>query len=181
MEVLAQNETITVPQLSDWFRLHFGLNVKIPVLEKCFRQAKNEVLASHASFGTVRSFLESIEGANQGSTTDFEVRDGEFPREFLCPSVCVNGFYNSTKVIALDGCHIKAKYGGVLLVASVLDGNGSVFASAVGIAESENQDTWKWFLRLFTTALHIQDEGRGMVVLSEREKGIKKAVKMFLD
>ena len=57
--------------------------------------------------------------------------------------MCVNAYHNSTKVIALDGCHIKAKYGGVILDATVLDGNGNVFPAAVGITEIENQDTWR--------------------------------------
>ena len=111
--------------------------------------------------------------------TNFDVHDEEFRRAFLFPSMCVNAYHNSTKVIALDGCHIKAKYGGVILSATVLDGNGNVFPAAVGIAESENQDMWRWFLRLLAAALHIQDGGRGNVVLSDREKGLKKRRKPF--
>ena len=82
--------------------------------------------------------------------------------------------------MALDGCHIKAKYGGVILAATILDWNGSVFPAAVGIAESENEATWMWFLRLLTHALQKNDEGEGIVVLSDREKGLKKAVKECL-
>ena len=76
--------------------------------------------------------------------------------------------------MALDGCHIKAKCGGVILAATILDGNGSVFPAAVGIAESENEATWMWFLRLLTRALQINGEGDGIVVLSDREKGMKR-------
>ena len=178
--MLAESGTITVPQLGDCFRLRFGLDVKLNILEECFRQAKNEILSANASFGTVQSFLVYVEGANPGSTIYFEAQDGEFLRAFLCPSICVNAFRNSTRVIALDCCHIKAKYGGVILAATVLDGNGSVFPAAVGVAESENEETWRWFLRLLTLALQINDDGDRMVVLSDREKGLKKAVKAYL-
>ena len=39
-EMIAESETITTPQLSDCFRLRFGLDVKLHILEKCYRQAK---------------------------------------------------------------------------------------------------------------------------------------------
>ena len=83
-------------------------------------------------------------------------------------------------MFGLDGCHIKAKYGGVVLVATVLDGNGNIFPGAIGIAESENEETWCWFLDLLREALHVENDGDGLVVISDREKGIKKAVKTYL-
>ena len=97
-------------------------------------------LAENASFGIVRSFLESLASANPGTTFNFQSLDGTFLRAFLCPSICASAFRNSTKVIGLDACHIKARYGGVVLVLTVLDGNGSLFSAAIGIAESENED-----------------------------------------
>ena len=73
----------------------------------------------------------------------------------------------------------KAKYGGVLLVLTVLDGDGRVFPGVLGVAESENGDTWSWFIQQVRVALNIGD-GHGVVVLSDREKGIDKAVSDFL-
>ena len=180
MGLLVRKPTITVQELSDWFRLSFGLEVSLPVLERCTRQAKDQILSDAASFGTIRSFLRAFESLNPGSKTDFEAADGEFRRAFLCPALCVRAFHSSTKVFGLDGCHIKARYGGVVLVAAVLDGNGNKPPAAFGIAESENQDTWSWFLVLLRDALHVENDGDGLVVISDREKGIKKAVKMYL-
>ena len=150
------------------------------VLERCTRQVKNGLLAENASFGIVHSFLQSLANANPGTTFNFQSINGEFLRAFLCPSICVGAFHNSTKVIGLDACHIKARYGGVVLVLTVLDGNGSVFSAGIGIAESENEDTWKWFLLLVRNALHINDEGDGIVAMSDREKGIENALKDVL-
>ena len=138
---------------------------------------KNAILADNASFGIVRSYLESLAKANPGTTTNFQALDGQFLRAFLCPSMCGNAFHNSTKVIGLDACHIKAKYGGVVLFVTVLDGNGSVFPAALGIAESENENTWKWFLLFLRDTLHVTNDGDGIVALSDREKGIENAMK----
>ena len=76
--------------------------------------------------------------------------------------MCVDSFWNSTKVVGLDTCHVKATCGGVVLVMTVLDGNGQVFPGAVAIAESENPDTWTWFLFLVQTAFQIGN-GDGIV------------------
>ena len=172
-----QRQTITADELSDWFRRSFGLDVEQHVLEKCIRQVKNAIIANNASFGIVHSYLETLAKANPGTTTNFQALDGQFLRAFLCHSMCVNAFHNSTKVIGLDACHIKAKYGGVVLLVTVLDGNGSVFSAALGIAESENESTWKWFLLLQRDALHVTNDGDGIVALSDREKGIENALK----
>ena len=93
--------------------------------------------------------------------------------------MCVHAFRLSTNGVGLDGCHVKAKYGGVILVATVLDGNGNVFPAAIGIAESENEHTWSWFLFTLRSALQIADEGDGLVFLSDREKGIEIALQQL--
>ena len=60
---------------------------------------------------------------------------------------------------------------------TVLDGNGNVFPAAIGIVEGENKKTWTWFLSAVRSGLGIEGGGEGIVILSDREKGIKKAVK----
>ena len=101
------------------------------VSERCSQKAKEQILSDGASFGTIHSFLRSFETMGPGSKTSFEAVDGEFRRAFLCHALCVGAFHCSTKVFGLDGCHIKAKYGGVVLVATVLDGNGNFFPGAI--------------------------------------------------
>ena len=86
--------------------------------------------------------------------------------------MCVSAFSNSTGVLGLDACHLKTPHGGVLLVLTILDGNGQIIPGSLGIAESENVHTWKWFLFLVKTAFHIEDDGRGLVFLTDREKDL---------
>ena len=77
--------------------------------------------------------------------------------------MCVRAFYHTPKIVGLNACHIKARYGGVLLVMTVLDGNGSIFPAALGVAESEKTATWTWFLRLVNDAFNIPDGGNEVV------------------
>ena len=61
---------------------------------------------------------------------------------------------------------------------TILDGNGNVFRHTLGLAESENVDTWSWFISLVSSAIH-DETGRSIVVLSDRERGIELALTQF--
>ena len=43
-------------------------------------------------------------------------------------------------LIGIDGCHLKAPFGGVLLAIIGLDGNNGLFPIAVGVVESEGRE-----------------------------------------
>ena len=145
------------------------------MLTRAIRNAKALAAFEKVPFGTLRPFLEALVQCNRGMVKCVTAQDGVFKRAFLAPGMCVASFTHSTRVVGLDACHIKAYYGGVLLVMTILDGNGQVFPRAVAIAESENPETWTWFLSNVKTAFPV-DNGHGLVVLSDREKGIDAAV-----
>ena len=145
------------------------------MLTRAIRNAKALAAFEKVPFGTLRPFLEALVQCNRGMVKCVTAQDGVFKRAFLAPGMCVASFTHSTRVVGLDACHIKAYYGGVLLVMTILYGNGQVFPRAVAIAESENPETWTWFLSNVKTAFPV-DNGHGLVVLSDREKGIDAAV-----
>ena len=174
-ELLRETPAITASQISSRLKSDHGVNVDLMMLNRAIREAK---LCSKMtfSFGCLRSFLESLTSLNPGTTTRIATKDGVFERAFVDLGMCVDSFRHTTGVVGLDACHIKASYGGVLLVMTVLDGNGQVFPASIGIAESENTETWFWFLSLVTFAFHIEHGGNRLVFLSDREKGIDAAV-----
>ena len=178
LRFIADRPKVTIPELTDSFRRSFGVNVTTATLERCLNEV-HKSFGGDAQFWTIKSFLQAFVERNPGSTTWFQDNDGEFLMAFLSPAVCVHAFNNSTRVIALDACHVKARYGGVIMALTVLDGDGCVFPGVLGVAESENAETWRCFLERVRDALHIGN-GHGVVVLSDREKGIKKAVRRLL-
>ena len=137
-------------------RLTYGIDVPGVLLERCMGEAKSGIACQERSFGIVDAFLEALKTKNPSTTTVFETEDGAFLRAFLMPGMCVDAFRHSTRVISLDGCHVKSKYGGVILVLTVLDGNGNVFPAAIGIVEGENKKTWTWFLSAVRSGLGIE-------------------------
>ncbi|KAG4943535.1 hypothetical protein JHK85_048181 [Glycine max] len=50
-------------------------------------------------------------------------------------------------IIGLDSCFLKTPFGGILLVAMGQDPNDQYYPLTVAIVESENKDSWKWFLQ----------------------------------
>ena len=170
------DKTIKPKAIKEKFKDDFDIVVDKALIKNALFDAKKFPQCDNRGFGRLSGFLKALAENNEGTTTSVSTSDGVFQRAFLCPGMCSRAFGQTTKIAGLDACHIKARYG-VVLVLTILDGNGGIFPVAVGIAEGENTETWFWFLCLVKTALHIDDEGDGLVFLSDREKGIDTALK----
>jgi len=82
-----------------------------------------------------------------------------FSRFYFCFDGCKQGFTNACRpFIGVDGCHLKTKYGGQLLVAVGRDPNGQYFPLAFGVVETETKDSWSWFLQLL-----LEDVGQDKI------------------
>jgi hypothetical protein len=55
----------------------------------------------------------------------------------------------------LDGCHIKNKFGGQILIAVGIDPNDCIYPIALAVVEVESLATWKWFLQTLKDDLGI--------------------------
>nr|GEV84374.1 hypothetical protein [Tanacetum cinerariifolium] len=72
--------------------------------------------------------------------------------------------------ISLDACHLKGKFNGVLVAATGIDGNSSMFPVAYGILELKNTSSWIWFLKLLKKAIETP---HGLVISSDMQKGLE--------
>ncbi|CAL1383671.1 unnamed protein product [Linum trigynum] len=70
-----------------------------------------------------------------------------FLRVFWAFGPCIDGFKNCPGVMVVDGTFLTGKYKGVLLMACSFDGRKKIFPIAFAIVESENTDSWSWFIR----------------------------------
>ena len=71
-------------------------------------ESEKTAVNDKTQFGLVASFLAALAKSNEGTTTSIISMDGVFQRAFLCPGTCVNAFWNTTKIVGLDACHVKA-------------------------------------------------------------------------
>jgi hypothetical protein len=66
---------------------------------------------------------------------------------YFCFEGCKKGFIHGCRpFIGVDGCHLKTKYGGQLLIAVGRDPNDQYFPLAIGVVETETKESWRWFL-----------------------------------
>jgi hypothetical protein len=83
---------------------------------------------------------------------------------------CKKGFtYGCRPFIGVDGCHLKTKYGGQLLIAVGRDPNDQYFPLAFGVVENETKESWKWFIQLLMEDLGTDNR---YVFISDQQKVI---------
>ncbi|XP_020094138.1 uncharacterized protein LOC109714112 [Ananas comosus] len=93
---------------------------------------------------------------------------------FIAFGASIQGFLRGCRpYVGLDGAHLKGKFKGIIVSAIALDGNNSVFPVAYGVVESENAESWEWFLVALKEAIGCPN---GLVLSSDRQKGLDKAL-----
>ncbi|XP_077232600.1 uncharacterized protein LOC143869945 [Tasmannia lanceolata] len=102
--------------------------------------------------------------------------DDKFARLFWAFGPSIRSFQRTLRSIVLvDGTHLRGKYLGILLIAVGVDGNNGLVPLAFGVVETENEDSWCWFLYLVKR--HVLPEGIcALTLCSDRQKGLMQAV-----
>ncbi|XP_078160177.1 uncharacterized protein LOC144555650 [Carex rostrata] len=87
---------------------------------------------------------------------------------------CSKGFLLGCRpYLGLDACHLKGKFNGVLAAATGIDGNNCMYPIAYGVLESENTESWAWFLRELQRAIGTPN---GLVISSDTQKELEAAI-----
>ncbi|XP_019097455.1 PREDICTED: uncharacterized protein LOC104772659 [Camelina sativa] len=82
-------------------------------------------------------------------------------------------------IIGVDGAFLKAKIKGQLLAALGRDADNGIYPIAWCVVQVENKDNWLWFVKRLKTDLDL-NEGDGYILVSDRQKGLIKAVELEL-
>ncbi|KAM5550852.1 hypothetical protein ABKV19_027282, partial [Rosa sericea] len=100
-----------------------------------------------------------------------------FKRLYICLGALKNGFKAGCRsLIGLDGAHLKTCFGGQLLTAVGIDANNTSWVVAYAKVELETKDSWIWFLELLCKDLSCENNGRGWIFISDKQKGLKPAL-----
>ncbi|XP_043705403.1 uncharacterized protein LOC122655261 [Telopea speciosissima] len=103
-----------------------------------------------------------------------------FKRLFVSFHAYTEGFKKGCRpFIGIDGCHLKGKYGGVLLSAIFVDGNNALFTIAFGIVEVECKDSWLFFLECLNEGLGDASHDQSLTFMSDKQKGLSDAIGMI--
>ena len=77
------------------------------------------------------------------------------------------------RVLIIGGAHLKGYYLGIVLLAVTMDANNQVVPIDIGVAKSESDDSWTWFL---TKLRECIGEMEGLVFMSDRALSIRQAI-----
>ncbi|XP_077251924.1 uncharacterized protein LOC143891173 [Tasmannia lanceolata] len=110
----------------------------------------------------------------------FRNGDDPFLRLFWAFGPSIRSFNRSLRpLVLLDVTLLRGKYHAILLVACGVDGDGGLFPISFAVVENENDDSWNWFLTHFRCNI-MSSEGKVIMVYSDRQKGLIKAVPTVL-
>ncbi|KAM0842513.1 hypothetical protein ACQ4PT_058322 [Festuca glaucescens] len=151
----------------------YNMSASRSKLERARRSALKQINGDElAQYNLLWDFAAEIRRSNPGSTMFVNAKDGLFENCYMSLDACKRGFLSGCRpVIGIDGCHIKNRFGGVMLAAVGVDPNDCIFPVAIAIVEVEDTNTWKWFLNTLKEDLGI-DNTRAWTIISDRQKGL---------
>jgi len=173
-EFPGQIDTPAPTQVMNMMKNH-GVTVSYFKAWKGKQIAANDIRgAPELSFGMLPSYLYMLKVMNPGTVTHLVVEsDQKFKYLFIALGACIKGFKALRKVIAVDGTFLKTKYKGTLIVATGQDGNWHQYPLAWAVVDSENDESWKWFMTKLEELIPDDEE---VVIISDRHQSIIKAV-----
>ena len=89
----------------------------------------------------------------------------------------IQAFHHYRPVLSIDGTFLTGKYKGTLLVAIAADANNQLLPIAYALVESENKDSWLWFLSCLK--IGVVRNRPNVCIISDRNKGLLSALNII--
>ncbi|KAJ0078287.1 hypothetical protein Patl1_37263 [Pistacia atlantica] len=137
--------------------------------------------SSEEGYCLLPSHCEQLKKTNPGSVAEVFTTsaDNRFQRLFISFYASIYGFLNGClPIVSLGGIQLKSKYLGTLLAATSFDADGGLFPVAFGVVDTENDESWMWFLSELHKALEMNaDTMPRLTFLSDGQKGIADVIR----
>ena len=153
---------------------NYGIQMSYVKAWRCREKALMYIRGTPAfSYTKLPGYLYMLQQKNPGTITDIVIEDERFKYCFFSLGACRKGFNFCRPVISIDGTFLKGKYGGIMLVAVAYDANNQLFPIAFGVVDSENNESWTYFLHYLREAIGVVEN---LVFVSDRHQSIDYAV-----
>ncbi|GJR83642.1 mutator type transposase [Tanacetum coccineum] len=147
--------------------------------------SKQKVEGNHTrQYAQLRDYCLELKSSNPNITIKIKVErledinslERKFKRVYVCLSPLKDGFKARKRdFLGLDGCFLSGTYLGWILTAVGVDPNNGIYPLAYAIVESENKDSWKWFLDCIGDNLDLF-RNSNFTFISDRQKGVIPAI-----
>lgn len=122
-------------------------------------------------------FMTELKEKNHGSRTGIEVDEhGQFKYAFMAVGGCIQGWKFCRPIVVVDATFLTGRYRGSLFIACTQYANNGIFFLAFGIGDSENNDSWSWFLHRFKEAYGERNQ---MCFVSDRHPSIEYVIRLI--
>ncbi|KAK5771744.1 hypothetical protein PVK06_047986 [Gossypium arboreum] len=150
---------------------------------KCMRakiRALELVQGYHkAQYANIYDYLLELKRSNLSTTIICKLDRRLFQRLYVCLEECKFGWLTSCRrIIGLDGCWLKGYYDEHLLTVVGVDAYDCIYPVAFAVVESENKQSWFWFLELLQRDLEI-DNSYNICFMSNKQKGLIKVISLL--
>jgi len=162
-----------------------GVEISLTMAKRAKAKVIRKVMdARSGEYSKLFDYALELKRSNPGSSVhialDPEEEDHVFQRMYICLDACRRGFLDGCRrMIGLDGCFLKGPMKGELLSAIGRDANNQIYPIAWAVVEYENVNSWKWFLGHLQKDLKIPHGAEGWVFLTDKQKGLLKAIDLF--
>ena len=163
--------------------------IGFPVSYSKARRAKENIFKNlygtyEEAYSYAPRMLHQIASANRGTQVWRRERPnpmnpGELilDRLFWAFAQTIQAFRHCRPVLSVDGTFLTGKYKGTLLVAIAADANNQLLPIAYALVESENKDSWLWFLSC--VKIGVVKERKGVCIISDRNTGLLSALEII--
>ncbi|XP_052725933.1 uncharacterized protein LOC128194388 [Vigna angularis] len=146
-KTVRENPTMKVMDIRDKVTWKWNVGISRNMAFRARAMAKDKVEGSFKDqFRRLHDYGHELLKTNPGTTVQIKVdnSNGEviFQRFYACLKACKDSFICCRPIIGLDGCFLKGKYGGELLIAVGRDENDQMLPIAYAVVEVENKDSW---------------------------------------
>lgn len=153
-----------------------GYTVPYHALKRALKQLKLETfMGDKLQYSLLKSYVVKLNAKGQFAVLEHDPND-RFLRFSAVFWEGIQGFkVYKDRGLQLDATFIKNSTGGTLMMACYKNGNNNIRIIGLAVVPSESEETWTWFLTIMKQKLCVSPT----FIISDREKGLLKAVEMF--